>query len=155
MTSFNLAITEPDSDWMQRLAKNNRLLSQLESDPKKQELKNKLRDACGVALILPNVEEDIDKILERGEFLLGKELILAEGEPNNCHKNAAKYWFDHSKKHCLMTGYALSSDGVWRQHSWCLFNKSRTVVETTEKRLLYFGFRLTRRESVVFLLQNM
>ena len=47
-------------------------------------------------------------------------------------------------------GYALSGDGLWREHSWLLADKA--VVETTESRLLYHGFVRTDDEAVIFAL---
>jgi hypothetical protein len=38
----------------------------------------------------------------------------------------------------LATGYALSGDGLWRQHSLLSLEDS-SILETTEIRLMYFG----------------
>ena len=48
-----------------------------------------------------------------------------------------------------MTGYALSDDGLWRQHSWLIAKPGRrwTVIETTCRRLLYYGVVLTEEEA--------
>ncbi len=54
----------------------------------------------------------------------------------------------------LRTGYALSRDGVWRQHSWC-YTDNGVVVETTEKRVQYFGYVMTEDECDQFLFENM
>lgn len=37
---------------------------------------------------------------------------------------------------------ALSDDGMWRQHSWLVWHKARSnqIVETTVKRIVYYGF---------------
>ena len=52
-----------------------------------------------------------------------------------------------------MTGYALSDDGLWRQHSWGLLTDDR-VVETTVARLRYFGAILTDPAAAEFVLAN-
>ena len=55
-----------------------------------------------------------------------------------------------------MTGYALSDDGMWRQHSWCIcdageeYIEDSIIIETTEKRLAYFGFIMDEEESEEF-----
>lgn len=50
----------------------------------------------------------------------------------------------------LLTGYALSDDGYWRQHSsWCL-SPARRLIETTVRREHYFGFRLSEDEAFAF-----
>jgi hypothetical protein len=53
----------------------------------------------------------------------------------------------------IVTGYALSSDGLWRQHSWAMAGDGG-VVETTEERLLYFGYELTAAEAEIFIELN-
>lgn len=107
---------------------------------------------------LPEVEEDMDDIMKRGQLWLGNRSIKMKGEPSRCHSNVAglfernRYQFDIA----IATGYALSKDGIWRQHSWLLRREPRsvTLVETTEKRLLYYGFVLTPWESDKFVENN-
>jgi hypothetical protein len=48
----------------------------------------------------------------------------------------------------ITTGWALSDDGLWRQHSWIL--RGKTVIETTETRVRYFGVTLTDAEAEQF-----
>lgn len=50
----------------------------------------------------------------------------------------------------ICTGYALSKDGIWRQHSWCQLKKTKQVVETTIKRIEYYGFVLSSDEAHKF-----
>lgn len=38
------------------------------------------------------------------------------------------------------SGYALSADGLWRQHSWGILRDG--ILETTERRIKYFGLIL-------------
>ncbi len=60
---------------------------------------------------------------------------------NGCHQNVASLW--KSPKRGIIgvaTGYALSEDGLWRQHSWGLLRDG--VLETTERRDKYFGILL-------------
>jgi hypothetical protein len=52
------------------------------------------------------------------------------------------------------TGYALSEDGLWRQHSWGL-REDGGVVETTSGREMYVGLRLPDGPpSLLFALNN-
>lgn len=41
-----------------------------------------------------------------------------------------------------MTGYALSPDGLWRQHSWA-YGDNLMIYETTVERVMYFGVELS------------
>jgi hypothetical protein len=71
-----------------------------------------------------------------------KEAIhFEEMARSNCHKNVAEFWQRRSGNLiALATGYALSDDGLWRQHSWGI--RSNAIFETTEPRKIYFGVRL-------------
>ena len=52
----------------------------------------------------------------------------------------------------LVTGYALSDDGLWRQHSWVM--DDQVIYETTVKRTQYYGFVLDPAEAVRFWVTN-
>ena len=57
----------------------------------------------------------------------------------------------------MMTGYALSADGIWRQHSWLVAFDNEDypyIVETTEERISYYGFAMTYEECEIFLYWN-
>ena len=60
-------------------------------------------------------------------------------EEGQCHANVARLW-QRGALNGVGMGYALSSDGLWREHSWGFENDR--IVETTEPRLKYFGIRL-------------
>jgi hypothetical protein len=60
---------------------------------------------------------------------------------SSCHQNVASVW----KKRrfgivAIATGYALTQDGLWRQHSWGILRDG--VLETTVVRVKYFGILL-------------
>jgi hypothetical protein len=63
-----------------------------------------------------------------------------EGDVNGCHANAAALWINGDVT-SIGTGYALSADGLWRQHSWGM-DADGTVVETADKRVTYVGVTL-------------
>lgn len=110
-------------------------------------------DAC---IIEP--EEDMDNILKYGQFWFGKSAIMKKGRPNQCHANSCYLWGagDNPKKTRICTGYALSKDGLWRQHSWLVLFKpnSNTIIETTSKRLAYFGFIMDEEICMEFSSNN-
>lgn len=104
------------------------------------------------ALVAEIPEQHITMMLERGFFSPeGIKVTLKKGRPNNCHENAAKLWKIGKGK--LITGYALSKDGLWRQHSWV--KTTRTIIETTVPRVRYYGFALTDEESQQFYEANL
>ena len=105
-------------------------------------------------------ETDEKKLLAHGEcwYPIGVKLMV--GEQSQCHRNSALMWEANRDKVRIATGYALSDDGIWRQHSWCVTCDRRSgsrggrVVETTEKRLLYFGVCLSDELADDFLYAN-
>jgi hypothetical protein len=116
-------------------------------------VKKILLDIGGWGAVIPHVEHDLKKILERGRRFPGKSKTM-RGLPSQCHSNSACCW-DENRELCkICTGYALSRDGVWRQHSWCYTNDG-VVVETTEKRVQYFGYVMNDDECEQFLFENM
>ena len=116
------------------------------------ELKARLLDFAGNTVCLPPYEEDLENILEYGQFWLGYNAERVKGETCQCHKNSAKVWQQNKDKTVICTGYALSADGMWRQHSWLIHSKPRSnkIVETTRTRVLYYGFAMTPELSEKF-----
>ena len=108
------------------------------------ELKDCLLDFAGEAVRLPEYEEDLENILEYGQFWLGYNAERIPGEPCQCHENSALLWRENKEITNICTGYALSEDGMWRQHSWLIHRKPRSnkIVETTLPRVLYYGFAM-------------
>lgn len=120
-------------------------------DGRNEDLKALLFGYGGEAAIVAFKDEDKEKIMSRGVFASGKGSLLRRGNEGACHYNAAMNFKNGS---CgIMTGYALSDDGVWRMHSWNI-DVDGTLIETTEERSAYFGFVLTPEECEVFLSEN-
>ena len=118
-------------------------------------LRRKLLSIGGEEVCFPDIEMDAQRIIDRGEIFASKGAILRKGAPCQCHSNSAKLWDANSDKLSICTGYALAKDGLWRQHSWAVFKGAGgSVVETTVRRLLYFGVRLTEMEAETFFSAN-
>lgn len=115
-----------------------------------EDLKELLFGFGGDAVITPGVEPDKEKLMTRGVLVSGEGSIL-HGHNSACHYNASMNF--KNLGHAIMTGYALSDDGVWRQHTWNV-DGDGIVIETTEMRVAYFGFTLTDDESLEFADQN-
>jgi len=77
---------------------------------------------------------------------------VALGRRSECHGNASRIWLD-GRVAMIGTGYALSGDGLWRQHSWGLTRREE-VVETTEQRLRYYGLALGDSLALDFAVAN-
>ena len=105
-------------------------------------LRQKLLTFAGETVCFPPCEEDLSNILSYGQFWVGGNAKLMRGEPSRCHANSANLWEQNKDTTRICTGYALSEDGIWRQHSWLVWHKARSnqIVETTVKRIAYYGF---------------
>lgn len=127
------------------------------SDLSKNPLCQRLLTFGGESVVVPPIEEDEAKIFGRGQFFSPRGLRRMRGEPSQCHSNTCSLWNANRKKLILCTGYALSDDGVWRQHSWCAMPSSRAcaIVETTTKRVAYYGFAMTDEEAKLFCFDNL
>lgn len=160
----NMAFIEPDDAWKARM--------RLEawgpgySGPEKyasdeSEIMRRLLDFGGYAVVMAWHESDAEAILERGQLWYGDRIIMQKGEPSQCHTNSAMLWEANKSRTlegpyreelALATGYAMSEDGLWRQHSWCVLRTPARVkvVETTVLKVAYYGFVMTHAEAERF-----
>lgn len=96
--------------------------------------------------------DDAAALLRYGSFADGTQAELREMAACECHRNSAELFFQHaddddlSARLRLMTGYALSADGIWRRHSW-LTKSNGQIVETTAPRRAYYGLMLSSAED--------
>jgi hypothetical protein len=90
----------------------------------------------------PGPESDLDALLDRAAAF-GSTTRFEPRDVNACHENVAVLWID-GEVESIGTGYALSDDGLWRQHSWGV-DADGTVVETTAERQAYVGITLPAR----------
>jgi hypothetical protein len=95
------------------------------------------------------LETEVDDILERGQLLDGKNAVLRMGEPSQCHRNAARLFLADPERTILLTGYALSDDGLWRQHSAAIREtpEGPVLIETTAPRVAYFVFPMVGADA--------
>jgi len=116
-----------------------------------------------VCLLGCEVVEDIEKSLARG-LLFGRTHKRMPGAQSKCHMNSALCWEANKANSLIATGFALSSDGIWREHTWVVVArrpgakpsnpKAWWTVETTTPRTRYFGYILTPEECEVFAGEN-
>lgn len=82
----------------------------------------------------------------------GERARLVAGRARDCHANTATL-FLLGLVEAIATGYALSEDGLWRQHTWGI-DPGGGVVETTVPRARYAGRVLTGKDAFAFALDN-
>jgi hypothetical protein len=108
---------------------------------------SKLLLSMGGYAVLPVREPRwyMTRILSDGILMSTKRCVLKRMVSSQCHQNACDLY--ELGGVLLATGWALSGDdGIWRRHSWAL-KPSGCIIETTEKRVAYFGVVLTPSES--------
>jgi len=101
--------------------------------------------SMGGEMVVPRQEPDQEDLLSWGRLWSGDNVKVVTGTPCDCHGNVAELWRSNQKRYRIATGWALSEDGLWRQHSWIV--DWRTIIETTIPREKYFGFVLTHLEA--------
>lgn len=104
--------------------------------------------------VAPQVDPDLTKIIDRGYLQDGRGTKLMRGRPISCHANSALLWAENRDHSVIVTGWAMSDDGVWRQHSWVKHLGTGKIYETTQKRVLYYGFDLMPDEAELFYEEN-
>jgi|SRR3954452_4284947 hypothetical protein len=117
-------------------------------------LRDRLLSFGGVELVVPGaVDPDIEELVQRGSLIHGPVELYMMDE-SVCHENVAKLWDTNPGllRH-VGTGYALTPDGLWRQHSWGI-KADGTIVETTVLRSLYFGLVLDGDRADFFVFCN-
>lgn len=142
-----------EKEWLARLKENGFTADASFDKGQHEDLKAKLLTFGGEAVVLPRVEHDYKAIMGRARLFTVPpfKLKFVKGKPCHCHANVAKN--SMFEGYDIMTGYALSEDGVWRQHSWNITH-DLVLVETTEPRVAYFGFHLLNSELDKFILAN-
>lgn len=92
----------------------------------------------GGRLVVPPPSPDplLDMLRTEGRVWRG-DVTLRPLQQSDCHRNAVSLWRD-GEAPGVGTGYALSDDGLWREHSWGVGARGE-LLETTEDRRIYFG----------------
>ncbi len=121
----------------------------MKNQPDLKRLKTLLLRLGGDYLVAPSkFDPDVPVLLEAG-FVMSGPITLKILESSMCHKNVAIAWKERRFGIvAIATGYALSEDGLWRQHSWGILRNG--VLETTEARLKYFGIPLQSAKADQF-----
>lgn len=102
--------------------------------------------SIGGEKIVPKEEIHLTELLNDGSVINNKKCKKIEGGiPSQCHENSAIIYEENSNITAIGTGWALSDDRLWRQHSWAMQND--TIIETTIKRKIYYGILLSDKKA--------
>lgn len=89
---------------------------------------------------MPDDKKYYKNFIKKSKFYLAENVKFIKMKQSGCHENCLELFLNNEIDFCVF-GYALSDDGLFRSHSWGI--KDGIVIETTEPRLLYFGYVLT------------
>jgi hypothetical protein len=130
-----------------------RLRAAIKSQPEIELLRGLLLELGGVELVAASGFDPDAPLLVRFGFEMSGFVEYKVMERSECHKNIAALWqAKQSRLVGIGTGYALSDDGLWRQHSWGI--RLDSILETTRVRVKYFGRALRGREADSFAVLN-
>lgn len=102
--------------------------------------------------MVPAREPYLDKIVTDGSVIEPMDIVVIKGQDSECHQNSALLYQNDARVNKIGTGWALSKDGLWRQHSWGM--KNSELIETTTKRTKYYGILLKNTEAENFVSKN-
>lgn len=98
--------------------------------------------------------EEVSRLMSEGVVSNGRAFKLKRMATRRCHTNSATL-AEENPNIDIYTGLALSRDGVWRVHSWVYDNEHENFIETTERRVKYFGYKLNEDEREKFIFQQL
>lgn len=84
----------------------------------------------------------IDMILKYGQLLYSgyNAVVNPFTDFSKCHLYSEDFYLANRKCTKVCYGYALSKDGLWRDHSWVLLMGKNNIIECTPiRRLAYYG----------------
>lgn len=121
--------------------------------PEIQILRRLLLRIAGVQLVAPpRLDPDVPLLIARG-FVMSRGVKCRIMGASLCHSNVAKLWTAKRREIVgIGTGYALSADGLWRQHPWGI--RREGILETTQERVKYFGILLQQDDASLFAESN-
>ena len=122
-------------------------------------IRDLLLSFAGSEAVLLSEDDYTDDILTYGQlwngwshFRYGRNLGGSSDE-----RTAYAYYENRNNPDlAIATGYALFSNGWWRQHSWLVLRKTNCtqIIETKDRNLLYFGAVLVGDSLANFLQRN-
>ena len=107
----------------------------------------------GVVTLGLDTNEELELLLEKGKAWNNSDIKRRKGEPNQCHRNSA-ILYEQKSTWKIASGYALF-EGRWVQHSWIIDAYKRVGETTPIKFEKYYGYILTKKESKVFVDENL
>lgn len=101
-----------------------------------------------------DTKQELQQMIDNGRFKNtdGLKVYKTGMLPNQCHRNSVVLKLK-KKSYQIFTGYALTDENVWLQHTWCA-NSFTNIVETTQPFRRYYGYQLKGEELLTFINEN-
>jgi hypothetical protein len=144
-----MAAHAQDMEELQRIQLTARLRAAIAVQPEIALLRHRLLEIGGLELVVPLALYPDTALLLSDGTLMARRVTVIPMQRSACHQNVARLWLETpGQLVAIATGYGLSADGLWREHSWGL--RARSIVETTVPQLKYFGRRLDGTDADEF-----
>jgi len=125
-----------------------------EQQPELEVLRNLLLGLGGTHLVAPPCTDVTLPLLINAGFVMAGPVVRRTMRKSESHRNVAEIWTERRGELVgIGTGYSLSGDGLWREHSWGL--RREGILETTALRVKYFGLLLQYEDADCFALANL
>lgn len=90
-----------------------------------------------LVVVTPWPEILLPALVEKGQLFEPKEVVFDIGAPSRCYDNSEAVALKLGIH--IGWGFALSEDGLWRNHGWAFDPDTGILTETTCERLMYHG----------------
>lgn len=137
--------TPIEAAWLERLRARGYTYDTVWSNGRYEDLKTKLLDVGGEAVILIVNLDDADRyrrLLTEGElftFETGESVWVRMGDDNVSHN--VNTVVENNKTVERFSGFSLSEDGCWRYYDWGWDTKNNRLIETIKPQLAYYGIK--------------
>lgn len=113
-------------------------------------LREHLLSFGGYEASIESHDDDIDKLLRRGQLWMADRIHFIGSQYDTCHERALAHWHKTPTVRIPCTGYALTQHGVWEPHIWLVElhpNRNRVLETSNTAHAAFFGFAMTQDEA--------
>jgi hypothetical protein len=94
--------------------------------------------------LVSDPSDDIDLYKMNTIQIPGPNYKIHRMQKSACHDNSMELFLKDPENAKLFSGYALSTDRLWRHHSW-IITQTGDIIETTQERLIYLGYDVSSK----------
>ncbi len=108
--------------------------------------------AAGGEDVVPGVRNiaSVRELLAGAKMITPGSVTVARVARRSVLENSLVVWLENNGQGTVCRGYALSGDGLWREHTW--LQEDGRIVDATAAHLAYFGTQLGTTEAAAMYL---